>query len=61
MKEDDDDDDIVYTADSANDTVVDADEVLESGFNIDEEGPEDIMDVFGDAEDLMDTDTYEED
>ena len=50
LKEEDDDDDIIYTSESINQTVVDADEVLESGFNIDADGPEDIMDVFGDAE-----------
>ena len=47
LKEDDDDDEIVYSADSENETVVgSADEVLEAGFVIDEDGPEDIMDVF---------------
>ena len=35
------------------------DEVLDSGFVIDEEGPEDIMDVFGDLEE-GDADTTEE-
>ena len=34
------------------------DEVLEAGFVIDEDGPEDIMDVFGSSDD--DTDAYEE-
>ena len=32
-------------------------EVLEAGFVIDEDGPEDIMDVFGDMDDA---DTYED-
>ena len=40
--------------------VVDADQVLESGFNIDADGPEDIMDVFDDAEEDPDVDAYEE-
>ena len=35
------------------------DEVLGSGFVIDEDSPEDIMDVFGGAED-SDADNYEE-
>ena len=39
--------------------VVNTEEVLSSGFNIDEDSPEDIMDVFGDAEDA-DADTYED-
>ena len=30
---------------------MDANEVLDSGFNIDTDGPEDIMDVFGDLAD----------
>jgi hypothetical protein len=63
LKEDDDDEDIVYTTDSddsANETVVDTNEVLESGFNIDEDGPEDIMDVFGDDTDTLDEDFFDE-
>ncbi len=59
LKEDEDDDDIVYAPERNEDLVVDTDEVLDSGFNIDEDGPEDIMDVFGDAEDA-DADAYEE-
>ena len=52
LKDDDDDDEIVYSSDDRGDTVVgDTDEVLDSGFVIDEDGPEDIMDVFGDLED----------
>ena len=35
-----------------------ADEVLDSGFVIDEDSPEDIMDVFGTAD--TDADNYEE-
>ncbi len=52
LKDEDDDDEIVYSSDDRGDTVVgDTDEVLDSGFVIDEDGPEDIMDVFGDLED----------
>ena len=51
LKDDDDDDEIVYSADSDNDVVVGStDEVLDAGFVIDEDGPDDIMDVFGDME-----------
>ena len=60
LKDEEDDDEIVYSADSDNDVVVgDTQEVLDSGFVIDEDGPEDIMDVFGDL-DSADTDTYED-
>ena len=59
LKDEDEDDEIVYTADREQITVVDTDEVLESGFIIDEDGPEDIMDVFGDADDA-DADAYED-
>ena len=52
LKEEDDEDEIIYA--SENETVVVTEEVLESGFNIDEEGPEDIMDVFGEAEEADD-------
>ncbi len=52
LREDDDEDEVVYTADSENEVVVGStDEVLEAGFVIDEDGPEDIMDVFGDMQD----------
>jgi len=48
LKDEDDEDEIVYTADHEADLVVGStDEVLEAGFVIDEDGPEDIMDVFG--------------
>ena len=53
LKDEDDEDEIIYASD-ANETVVgSADEVLDAGFVIDEDSPEDIMDVFGgmDAED----------
>ena len=36
-----------------------ADEVLDAGFVIDEDSPEDIMDVFGGMDD-SDADTYED-
>jgi len=51
LKEEDDEDEIVY-ASEANETVVgSADEVLDAGFVIDEDSPEDIMDVFGGMDD----------
>ena len=54
------DDEIVYTADRRNDLVVGStEEVLEAGFVIDEDSPEDIMDVFGDEDD-SDADYYED-
>ena len=60
LKDEDDDDEIVYTGDDRSDLVVgDTNEVLDSGFVIDEDGPEDIMDVFGDLED-GDADTFED-
>ncbi len=59
LKEDDDDDDTVYAAE--NEVVVgETEEVLDSGFVIDEDGPDDIMDVFGALEENSDTDTDEE-
>ena len=57
LKEDDDDDDVVY-ADNEIELVGTTEEVLEAGFVIDEDGPEDIMNVFDDAE--ADADAYEE-
>ena len=60
LKDEDEDDEIVYTADHEEELVVgDANDVLDAGFVIDEEGPEDIMDVYGDADDA-DADTYED-
>ena len=50
---DEDEDEIVYASDAHENLVTDTDEVLDSGFNIDTDGPADIMDVFGD---LADTD-----
>ena len=59
LKDEEEDDEIVYSADSGNDLVVgDTNDVLEAGFIIDEDGPEDIMDVFGDAD--SDADMYED-
>ena len=56
LKDEDDDDEIVYAADATSDVVVgSADEVLDAGFVIDEDSPEDIMDVFGE----MDADNEE--
>ena len=52
LKDEDDDDEIVYAADAGNELVTGStDEVLDAGFVIDEAGPEDIMDVFGDMAD----------
>ena len=49
LKEEEDEDEIIYTADHESELVVgSADEVLDAGFVIDEDSPEDIMDVFGD-------------
>ena len=60
LKDEDDDDEIVYSAENDNDLVVgDTNEVLDAGFVIDEDSPEDIMDVFSDLEDA-DPETFEE-
>ena len=60
LKDDDDDDDVVYSSDTENEMVVGStDEVLDAGFVIDEDSPESILDVFGDAEE-SDTDSYED-
>ena len=59
LKDEDEDEDLIYTGDHNTELVVgSADEVLEAGFVIDEDSPEDIMDVFGD--DADDADTYED-
>ena len=58
LKEEDEDEDIVYTDHDSELVIGSADEVLDAGFVIDEDSPEDIMDVFGGAND--DTDSYEE-
>ena len=57
IMDEDEDDEIVYTGPET-ELVVDANEVLDNGFVIDEDSPEDIMDVFG-AED-SDADAYED-
>ncbi len=61
LREDDDEDDVVYTSGSDNEDVVvgDTNEVLDAGFVIDEDGPEDIMNVFSDL-DESDPETFEE-
>ena len=59
LKDEEEEDEIVYTSEHETELVLGtADEVLEAGFVIDEDSPEDIMDVFGGMED--DTDTYED-
>ena len=57
LKDEDDDDQIIFTDDNAQQVVGDTSDVLDAGFVIDEDSPEDIMDVFGDSDD--DADTYE--
>ena len=53
LKDEDEDEDVIYTSEVHEQIVTDTEEVLGSGFVIDEDSPEDIMDVFGnlDAED----------
>ncbi len=59
LKDEEEEDEIVYTPDRRSDLVVGStEEVLDAGFVIDEDSPEDIMDVFGGEED--DADTYED-
>ncbi len=60
LKDEDEDEEIGYTGHHDSEFVVgSADEVLDAGFVIDEDSPEDIMDVFGGAED-SDADDYED-
>ena len=60
LRDEDDDDEIVYASEGEETLVVgDTNEVLDAGFVIDEDGPEDIMDVF-DGMDDADSDTYED-
>ena len=56
LKEEEDDEEITYAADMGPALVGSAEEVLDAGFVIDEDSPEDIMDVFGtdDADDFED-------
>jgi len=58
LKDEEDDDEIVYTEHESELVVGSADEVLDAGFVIDEDSPEDIMDVFGGAD--SGDDTYED-
>jgi DNA-directed RNA polymerase subunit beta len=53
LKDEDEDEDVIYTSEVSEEIVTNTEEVLGSGFVIDEDSPEDIMDVFGnlDAED----------
>ena len=48
LKDEDDDEEIIYADQMGSTMVGSADEVLDAGFVIDEDSPEDIMDVFGD-------------
>ena len=58
LKDEDEDEEIIY-ADREHDLVIgNADEVLDAGFVIDEDSPEDIMDLSGDADD--DADSYDD-
>ena len=56
LRDEDEDEDIIYTSETQEEIVTDTNEVLGSGFVIDEDSPEDIMDVFGglDADTDMD-------
>ena len=47
---------IIYASEVGTEVVGSTEEVLDAGFVIDEDGPEDIMDVFGGAADADDTD-----
>ena len=60
LKDEDDDEELIYASHESDLVVGSADEVLDAGFVIDEDSPEDIMDVFGDSEDDADADAYEE-
>ena len=57
LKDEDEDEEVVYTEHDHEIVTGSADEVLESGFVIDEDSPEDIMDVFGSDDDA---DAYED-
>ncbi len=59
LKDEDEDDEIVYTSEHEEQLVVgETSDVLDAGFVIDEDSPEDIMDVFGSAD--VDTDSFED-
>ena len=47
LKDEDEDDEVIYSTEDET-YVTDEQEVFESGYNVDEDGPEDIMDVFSD-------------
>ena len=49
-EDEEDDEEITYAADVGPEIVGSAEEVLDAGFVIDEDSPEDIMNVFGDAD-----------
>ena len=57
LKDEEDEDEIIYADQMGSTLVGSADEVLDAGFVIDEDSPEDIMDVFGAAD--ADDDTYD--
>ena len=60
LKDEDEDEGLIYSADHETELVVGStNEVLDAGFVIDEDSPEDIMDVFGDEDD-SDADYYED-
>ena len=60
LRDEDEDEGLIYTADHRSELVVGStEEVLDAGFVIDEDSPEDIMDVFGDQDD-SDADIYED-
>jgi len=59
LRDEDEDEEIVYTSEHEEELVLgSADEVLDAGFVIDEDSPEDIMDVFGGADSDADSDEY---
>ena len=57
LKDEDEDEEIGYTSHDSELVIGSTDEVLDAGFVIDEDSPEDIMDVFGDD---ADADAYED-
>ena len=59
LKDEDEDDEIIYTEHESELVVGSTDEVLDAGFVIDEDSPEDIMNVFGDMADADDA-SYED-
>ncbi len=61
LKDEDDDEELMYTPSHESQLVVgSADEVLEAGYVIDEDSPEDIMDVFGSEDSDPEADVYED-